>query len=129
MAKNYCNVSFVLFDFNLEVGKIEKIEYTRRFRENNLDTLVDKNYNLRLLSKFFDSKIQDTVYQFKFENYHIHAESTAIVFFIGKNVGIVGQYISDREADPAHELIIGGFKGNVYKDRFDYSKIRIVRIL
>lgn len=83
----------ILFDFNINPGDSVPIKYF--FITNALTggTLkLNKNYNLKLNVKFYDSFYKDTLYKFCFNNYGYRYKGDDLHFIVGKKVGVLGIY-------------------------------------
>lgn len=116
---------FKLFDFSMKVNSCEKIYWQEIYLSyNSRDTLVvEKNYNLILKYKFYDSTINDTVYHFEFENFGQATKEDDPNFFVSLKYGVLGSYLEIKPLTyHAVKPAIINIKGNIYKDLFDYSR-------
>jgi len=116
------NLKFVLFDFSLMQGNCRNIGYSRQVSLKVKDTVIVKNYVMQLDTKFHDPLLNDTIYKFIFQNYEVFSKSNEIHYFVGIRAGIVGCFLIEKGANGLNDYIIGDFIGNVYSQKFDYSK-------
>jgi hypothetical protein len=108
------NIKFKLFDFKLKINQCEVISYKRN--------RLEKKYFLCKKDVFFDSIVKDSIHKFCFKNYNLYNLKTGIVFFVCKKNGVLGHYFIDTSTSEETPLISEKKWGNVYCNRYDYSK-------
>lgn len=108
------NIKFKLFDFKLKINQCEVI----RYKKNR----IEKKYFLCKKDVFFDSNAKDSIHTFCFKNYNLYNSKTGIVFFVSKENGVLGHYFIDTSTSEETPLISEKKWGNVYSNRYDYSK-------
>jgi hypothetical protein len=116
---------FKLFDFNFEVGKCETIYHKLN------DFYKIKKYKLCLIDKFYDTEANDSIYQFKLEDFGISFKNDDIGLFVGKEIGIQGLYLGDIYEDNVTNKNIEIYYyslGNIHKER-TYFKNLIPKVL
>jgi hypothetical protein len=120
-------LKFPLFDFNLNEGESEIVNYTKSYRDKYTDTMINKNYKMLLEYKFFDKLLNDTVIKFRYLNYSIFTPDNDVVYYVNKNAGILGCYLSLTLNDSTETIIANG-RGNIYLNTIKNKKI-IHRVL
>lgn len=117
---NQDTLEFVLFDFNLKKDECIDVKY---FKKDHY-----KKYNLCNKDIFYDEKISDTVYKFYFKNYDFFNKGTDLMVFVSKKKGILGNYFLDATESEENPLVYEKMYGNVYQERYDYSKYRKIAV-
>lgn len=93
------------FDFNI---KLNDSYIVNKF--------VNGRYNIhefKLLMKFFDNKLIDTVYQFRIDNVGMFNDDSLLNLFITKKHGVIGVYIGSFDQINNREVIFYSF-GKTY---------------
>ena len=111
-SKNYTNLEFILFDFNLLKNQCRDIRYIK--------TKV-KKYSLCNEDIFYDNIRNDTIYKFCFKYYNIFTPKTSLVVFVSKKNGILGEYLVEY-SEPEGISISERMVGEVYRERYHYEK-------
>lgn len=115
---------FVLFDLEIPEKKEQCVEI------NYADTV--KRFNCILEEKIITiDKL--LVYRYRVEDlfyYYPDIEFTSsldVIFFVTKEFGIIGTYLTDIEFDGAEVMIAPA--GNIFKDYIDYSEIKLRKLI
>jgi hypothetical protein len=112
--------TFILFDFDLDVGEYSEIRIKfkdgeKRFQTSLLDKITTKEQ-----IEVFIFKIKDLLYlydDFKF------IKSEDVVFFVTEQNGIIGSYVSGIEKDGQKIMIAPA--GEILSDYIDYSDLEL----
>lgn len=120
---------YKLFDFDLSLNMDIPINYVLKYPlglDEDQKTFVEKKtYDLLLEDTFFDYQRSDTVYKFRFRNYNPIDLSEDIVFWVGKQVGVVGIYITTALPGSRKTELIRSYIGEIYFERIDTAKVEI----
>lgn len=108
-------LNFVLFDFGLKKEDCIDVEYQKNKKL--------KKYVLCNKDIFYDRKISDTIYKFYFKNYEVLNKDTGLMVFVSKKRGVLGNYFLDTTQSESNPLIHEKMFGNVYEERYDYTKL------
>lgn len=113
-SKNFKNVKFPLFDFNLLKNECLEINYSK-------DKQVKKKYFLCNQDIFYDKSRNQVIYKFCFKNYNFLNTNTSVVFFVSKKNGILGWYLIDYSNNDRKISISEKMIGEVYNERYHYE--------
>lgn len=113
-SKNFKNIKFPLFDFNLLKNECLEINYSKGKK-------VNKKYFLCNQDIFYDKVIKQTIYKFCFKNYNFLDTNASVVFFVSKKNGILGWYLIDYSDINGKISISQKMIGKVYSERYHYE--------
>lgn len=118
------SIQHTFFNFSLPLDSSENISYDVKYRLAGIsqDTLIfpnKKDYFLNLEDVFFDEKLKDTIYRFRFKDFYPIELSEDLVFLVGKRVRIRGIYIYNPRWEEGSPHIVRFWLGNVYPLRMD----------
>jgi hypothetical protein len=87
-------VSFIYFDFAMR--PIDSFNISFKFDYNDFGgnkVYENKNYILRLVSKEFKPNLNDTIFDFRFQNFGFRFKNDNLNILIGRKVGVIGMYV------------------------------------
>ena len=105
------------FDFSLKKGESEAVSLKCKALGLRGDSIIFTwNYNLLLEEKFYDSKLMDSIFKFRFNGISVYTDNDDLVLFLSKNFGLLGGYNALR--DPDRDCVLS-YIGNIYRERLD----------
>lgn len=111
---------FVLFDMGLKDSQVKKIEITYQDQKKSFDCIYEKKIITKEQIEVRVFKVIDLYY------YHHSMEfscSLDVVFFVTRDFGIIGSYLTDIDLDGSEVMISPA--GEILKDYIDYSNLEL----
>lgn len=121
------SLGYKLFDFNMSVGSHIPINYVLIYpinEDSRNEVFQDtKAYDLVLEEMFWDTTLSDRLFKFRFRNYLPIDMSEDLVFWVGKEIGVIGMYITSALPENQKSELIRFYIGDIYLERIDTSKV------
>jgi hypothetical protein len=118
--------AYVIFDFNMRPKESQRIKWRANRDIEGMGKYVNLiEYDLVLHEIFYDDSLQDSIYHFEFDGYNDTGYKDNSVFYVGKDVGIVGSYFyfpeQYSEKEKNDKMLVFKPTGNIYIEESKYS--------